>query len=169
MADEPGPVEIVSDKKDLKAGFHQIPQDEESSQLCNFHSPFGLYRYKRPPFGIMTASEVFQREMLRNFSEFGECLVDDILIHGKTRQKHDEKLKKALDKARKIGAKFDPDKLVVGATSVKCAGMIISAEDIFQYLSSELPQKSAFFSILSIRTFNPLFYTYLKYMKKYKN
>ena len=115
-------------KLDLKSGFHQIPLDEESSQLCTFHTPFGLYRYKRLPFGIIDASEVFQRRMEQHFGEFGECLVDDILIHGKTRQEHDEKLGNALQRAKEIGVTFNPDKLVVGATSIKYAGMIISAE-----------------------------------------
>ena len=48
---------------DLKDGYWRIQLDEESSRLCTFSSPFGRYRFTRMPFGIRSASEVFQKKM----------------------------------------------------------------------------------------------------------
>ena len=40
-----------------------MPVDEESSNLLAFNSPFGRFKFTRMPFGIHSASEVFQREV----------------------------------------------------------------------------------------------------------
>ena len=45
---------------DLRDGYWQIQLDEESSLLCTFNTPFSRYRFTRMPFGIKSASEVFQ-------------------------------------------------------------------------------------------------------------
>ena len=49
-------------KVDLKAGYHQILLDKESTAVTTFTSHKGLFRYKRfiPAFGINSASEVSQ-------------------------------------------------------------------------------------------------------------
>ncbi|KAJ8018231.1 hypothetical protein HOLleu_43885 [Holothuria leucospilota] len=51
----------VYSKADLKEGFLQCTLDEESSQLTAFQTPWGRYRYKRMPFGIKPAPELFQK------------------------------------------------------------------------------------------------------------
>ena len=48
---------------DVSKGFWHVPLDESSSFLTTFHTPFGRYRWKRMPFGICSAPEVFQRRM----------------------------------------------------------------------------------------------------------
>ena len=48
---------------DVRNGFWHVHLDEESSFLTTFHTPFGQYRWRRLPFGISSALEVFQRRM----------------------------------------------------------------------------------------------------------
>ena len=48
---------------DVKSGFWHVQLDEPSSYLTTFHTPFGRYRWKRMPFGINSAPEIFQRRM----------------------------------------------------------------------------------------------------------
>ena len=48
---------------DVRHGFWHVPLDEVSSLLTTFNTPFGRYRWKRMPFGISSAPEVFQRRM----------------------------------------------------------------------------------------------------------
>ena len=47
-------------KIDLKSGYHQIPLEKHSRPITTFTTHTGLFRYKRLPFGINSAAEVFQ-------------------------------------------------------------------------------------------------------------
>lgn len=42
----------VFSKLDLRLGFHQIELDEESRDITTFATHEGLFRYKRPSFGV---------------------------------------------------------------------------------------------------------------------
>ena len=44
------------------SGYHQIRLTEESSKLT-FLTTLGRYKYNRLPFGITSASEIFQRRV----------------------------------------------------------------------------------------------------------
>ena len=48
---------------DAKNGFLQIELDEPSSYLTAFNTPNGRYRWRRLPFGIKCAPEIFQRAL----------------------------------------------------------------------------------------------------------
>ena len=48
---------------DASLGYWQIKVDEESSHLLVFGTPLGCYRFKRLPYGIHSANEVFQQEI----------------------------------------------------------------------------------------------------------
>lgn len=45
---------------DAKSSFWQIPLDDASSNLTTFATPFGRCKFLRMPFGINSASEIFQ-------------------------------------------------------------------------------------------------------------
>ena len=51
----------VFSKIDLNHGYWQQALDDESQLLTTFNTPFGRYCYKRLPFGIKSAQEVFQK------------------------------------------------------------------------------------------------------------
>lgn len=48
---------------DANSGFHQIPLDNATSNICTFSTSFGRYRFLRLLFGIVAAPEVFQKAM----------------------------------------------------------------------------------------------------------
>ena len=50
-------------KLDAHCGFYQIPLDESSYKLTTFITPLGRYCFRRVPFGISSAPEIFQRTM----------------------------------------------------------------------------------------------------------
>ncbi|XP_046347615.1 uncharacterized protein K02A2.6-like [Haliotis rufescens] len=55
-------------KMDASKWFWQIPLIHETSLLTTFTTPFGRYRYLCMPFGITSASEVFQKNIDMLFS-----------------------------------------------------------------------------------------------------
>ncbi|CAB4023053.1 Hypothetical predicted protein [Paramuricea clavata] len=53
-------------------------------------------------------------------------IADDIIIHGKTRQEHYQRLHELLIRAKEKGIKFNKDKLEVGITEVKYFGHLLT-------------------------------------------
>ena len=51
----------VFSKVDANSGFWQIPLADESQHYTTFISSFGRYQFKKLPFGISSASEIFER------------------------------------------------------------------------------------------------------------
>ena len=85
----------------------QIKVAEESSHLVAFGTPLEHYRFKRLPYGIRSAWEVFQREIT---SEIIISAVrgsansqDDIIVWGRILAEHNERLNKVFLKIRKSG------------------------------------------------------------------
>lgn len=54
---------------DLKDGYWQVGLDKESSKICTFSTPIGSYSFKRLPFGINIAPEIFQKFNDENFKD----------------------------------------------------------------------------------------------------
>lgn len=117
---------------DAKAGFHQVPLDPSSSEICTFGTPFGRYCFLRLPFGIASAPEVFQRVLSEIFEgiEGVRVYIDDILIWGRDQAEHDERLLRVLEAARKAGLTFNRNKCKFAQSSVCFLGDVISAEGI---------------------------------------
>ena len=75
----------VFTKADCKEGFLQCELDDNSSLLTTFQTPWGRYKWRRLPFGVSPAPELFQKLLDQNL----ECLTgvykvaDDILIVGR--------------------------------------------------------------------------------------
>ena len=67
-----------------QCGYWQVRLDKESSALCTFNTPFSRYAYKRLPFGMNTAGEIYQRLLTMMFEDMEgvEVIVDDILVWG---------------------------------------------------------------------------------------
>jgi hypothetical protein len=70
------------------SGFMQIPIHPDDQHKTMFTCPYGMFAYKRMPFGLCNAPASFQRCMMAAFSEFieeiVEVFIDDFSIYGKT-------------------------------------------------------------------------------------
>lgn len=84
------------------------------------------------PYGISCASEVFQHALYNLLSDIPGLVVyiDDMLIYGCSKQEHDERLQKFLNKAHEIGLKLNEGKSQIGQGQVKFMGHILSPEGI---------------------------------------
>jgi len=119
-------------KLDARSGYWQLKLDQKSSLMTTFNTPFGRYRFRRLPFGIVCAQDIFQRKMDETFEgiEGVTPLIDDVIVHGRTREEHDANLRKALQRAEQKNLKLNPEKLTVGAQQVEYFGHLITSEGL---------------------------------------
>ena len=117
---------------DANMGYYQIKLSKESSMLTTFNTPFGRYRYLRMPMGLECAGEIFQREMVTNFGNLNgtEIVMDDILVHGKTLEEHNERLKNVLEKSREINIKLNKDTCSIAKPEVDYVGHKLTGEGL---------------------------------------
>ena len=76
------PGATVFSKLHATSGYWQLKLDKESSKLYMFNTPFGCYQFLRVPFGIVLASEIFQRVMSQMVEDIdgSEAIMDDIVV-----------------------------------------------------------------------------------------
>ena len=104
--------------------------DESSSYLCTFATPFGRYRFTRMPFGLKSASEVFQKRNEAAFEgiEGIHIVANDIIIAASNVEEHDKILTAVLQRAAARNVKSNFDKLQLRVNEVKYLGTIITHE-----------------------------------------
>jgi hypothetical protein len=102
----------VFSKLDANHACWQIPLDEDSRLLTTFNTPFGHYCYKKMPFGIKSAQEVFQKRMCQSFGDLEglEIDVDDILVLGVTIEEHNKRLMNILHRCEEINLTLNKEK-----------------------------------------------------------
>ena len=95
----------VFTKLDATSGFWQVPLHKDSMLLTTFITPEGRYYFKGLPFGISSAPEHFQKRISQLIDGIDGvlCHADDVLITGKDRAEHDDKLHRVLQKFCEAG------------------------------------------------------------------
>ena len=128
----------VFTKLDVRHGFWHVSLDEESSYLTTFNTPFGRYRWKRMPFGIASAPEVFQRKMHELIEGLPsvEVVADDFVVvgYGETQQDadrdHDKNLKAFLELCQKRNVTLNSEKINLRQPEVTFIGHIATADGL---------------------------------------
>ena len=117
---------------DANSGFWQVQLDHDSSTLCTFNTPFGRYKFKRLPFGISSAQDVFQATMSEMFEDIEgvEVVVDDLLIWGETEVEHDERLRKVLERTRQRNLKLNKEKSQIKLSEIHYIGHILNQDGL---------------------------------------
>lgn len=112
--------------------------DEESSYLTNVHTPFGWYRWRRLPFGINFAPEVFQRkmhELIEGLSGI-EVVGDDFIVVGcgntveEANRDHDKNLVMFLERCKEQGVKLNTDKLTLRQNEIPFIGHVATGKGL---------------------------------------
>ena len=117
---------------DASSGYWQISLDQESAKLCTFNSPFGRYMFKRLPFGLSSAQDIFQRVMAEMFEDINgvEVVVDDILVWGTNEAEHDSRLTKVLDRARLRNLKLNKAKCQFKKQEITYLGHVLTKDGL---------------------------------------
>ena len=114
---------------DMKHGYHQIELEEKNRNITTFSTHTGLYRYKRLNFGTKSAGEIFDHFVRKEITEgIPGCIniSDDILVYGKTKNEHDENLKRLIERAKDKGVTFNPEKCEFCKESCRYYGLMFS-------------------------------------------
>ena len=119
-------------KLDANSGFWQIEMEPDSAKFTTFITPFGRYQFNRLLFGITSAPEHFQRRMNEILGDIEDavCLIDDILIYGKTQSEHDQRLLSVLNRINEAGLTLNKEKCVFNTTSINFLGQQIDNSGI---------------------------------------
>jgi len=95
-------------------------------------TPFGLFEFKRMPFGLRNAAQTFQHFMNQVLHGLECCYVyiDDVLIASSTPQEHKEHLRQVLQRFEKYGIIINPAKCVLGANELHFLGHHITQHGV---------------------------------------
>ena len=112
--------------------------DEESSMLTTFNTPFGRYCWKRIPFGINSAPEVWQRRMREHIEGLKgvEVIADDFVIVGygnipaEWQSDHDQNVHAFLNRCRERNLKLNEKKAWLRQQEVPFIGYVLTPEGL---------------------------------------
>jgi hypothetical protein len=92
----------VFSKIDLRSEYHQLKIRECDILKTTFISRYGLYEYTVMSFGLTNAPTYFMYLMNKVFMEYLDkfvmVFIDDILVHSKNEEEHEEHLRLVLQK-----------------------------------------------------------------------
>ena len=119
-------------KLNANSGFWQMELDPETAKVTTFITPVGRFCFNRLPFGITWAPEHFQRRMTEILGDIEGvvCLVDDILVSGKTQEEHDQWLMAVLTRLSKAGITLGIEKCEINKQSVKFLGQLVDEDRV---------------------------------------
>ena len=123
---------------DVACGFWHVSLDEQSSFLTTFNTPFGRYRWKRMPFKIKSAPEIFQRKMHELIERLNgvEVIADDFVVVGygdslqAASKDHDKSLSVFLQRCEERGVRLNIDKLKLRMREVPFIGHVATSEGL---------------------------------------
>ena len=103
----------VFTKLDLNAAYHQILIDNNFKEVMMINTPIGLLNWRRMPYGIKTASAIFQRaieQVLEEDIKNMVCYQDDICIGATNENELKKKTNIILNRLRNSGMTINEKK-----------------------------------------------------------
>lgn len=114
---------------DLSSAFYHVEIEESSRHVTNFFTGKEFYRFKRLPFGLCNAPDIFQKALETVLAGIEGVMIylDDILIYAKDEEIHDKILGQVLKALRSHGVKLNEGKCVFKQPSLRFLGFTISS------------------------------------------
>jgi len=119
---------------DLKAGYWQIPIEEEDKKKTAFVTTDGLYEFNVLPFGLSNAPASFQRiinSVLGNLRwDITLVYLDDIIVYSKSFEQHVQHLDLVFDALQKANVKLNIIKCSLAKKQLDYLGFRITPHGI---------------------------------------
>uniref|UniRef100_A0A0N5BYR6 RNA-directed DNA polymerase n=1 Tax=Strongyloides papillosus TaxID=174720 RepID=A0A0N5BYR6_STREA len=117
---------------DLKAGFHQIPLDENSRKIAAFVTHEGIFQYKVMPMGLTGSPDKFQEIMDEVLFRLPNCYVylDDILTCASDENIHLDNIDAILQRIAEFSMKINIAKCQFGRPSAQYLGFVLDKQGI---------------------------------------
>ncbi|XP_052740236.1 uncharacterized protein LOC112054640 [Bicyclus anynana] len=119
---------------DLQSGYWQIKVHADDQAKTAFISKYGIYKFKRMPFGLRNAPATFQRLMDKFVhglkAQCVLCYLDDLIIRSETFSQHLIDLNEVFAKLRDFNLRANRKKCQFGCSKIKYLGHLIVPEGI---------------------------------------
>ena len=119
---------------DSASAYHVIEIEESSRPYTAFTSMYGLYQFKRLPFGLCNAPSAYCRLVATALSKlpsgYAIAYLDDILVYSKSIDEHFTHLENILKMHLEVGLKLNLAKCHLFQTKVTYLGHMVSKEGI---------------------------------------
>lgn len=119
---------------DLRSGYWQVAVKVDDRDKTGFITPFGIYRFKRMPFGMRNSPATFQRLMDRFKAGLREITVlaylDDLIIISSNFDEHIEHLSAVVERLKTFKLKANRPKCTFASVNIKYLGHIITPTGI---------------------------------------
>ena len=116
----------------MSQAYQQLLLHDESKKLVTINTHKGLFVYNHLPYSVSSTPGIFQRAVETLLQGILNVLIyfDDILVSGKTTEKHCHMLPEVLSRLAQAGLRLRQDKCTFMATSVQYLGYQIDAQGI---------------------------------------
>lgn len=119
---------------DMRAGFHQVPVEENSKELTAFTTKYGVYHYNTLPMGLVNSPATFQRLIDLCFRPLiNKCLVayiDDLNIYSQNPYEHLVHLEQVFNCIKIANLKLNPEKCFFFKDHLKFLGYIVTKDGL---------------------------------------
>ena len=117
---------------DMSQAYQQVELDEVSKQYTVINRHKGLFQCRRLPFGISSASAIFQRVMESLFQSIPGVIVyiDDVLITGKNDEEQLKSLETVSKRIKDAGMLLKREKCIFMMKSVSYLGHVIDCQGL---------------------------------------
>ncbi|XP_021379798.1 uncharacterized protein K02A2.6-like [Mizuhopecten yessoensis] len=119
-------------KLDLRHAYLQMEVAEEDKEYLTINTHRGLFRYNRLVFGIASAPANWQRTMEQVLQGIPgvQCIIDDMIITGRTDDEHLRNLAEVLGRLEKYGLHANIDKCNIFKEKIEFCGHVIDGEGL---------------------------------------